>query len=232
MHTNEKRTPASDTTMPIALNQFRQQKEAQMVAGVYAKDPIAVTELYKYCERYFLNHFRGIFFAPDKVAEDILQQTFLTLWTQIEEHRIYADNMQLYGRNGKPFTADLLTYFMAMAKNKHKEWARGNTDTEFCDELLSPDTRLKAQPEPFTGESEDDYWTQRQREILAEVIAEMPKRCYDILTKYYYEEKDLDTILLEIDTITTKNALKTKKYKCMENLREVAWKIYSQELNA
>lgn len=60
----------------------------------------------------------------------------------------------------------------------------------------------------------------------------MPKRCYDILTKYYYEEKDLDTILLEIDTITTKNALKTKKYKCMENLREVAWKIYSQELNA
>ena len=60
----------------------------------------------------------------------------------------------------------------------------------------------------------------------------MPKRCYDILTKYYYEEKDLDTILLEIDTITTKNALKTNKYKCMENLREVAWKIYSQELNA
>ena len=58
----------------------------------------------------------------------------------------------------------------------------------------------------------------------------MPERCYEILTKFYYEEKDLDSILKEIPSIESKNALKTKKHKCMENLREGARETYERFL--
>jgi hypothetical protein len=45
-------------------------------------------------------------------------------------------------------------------------------------------------------------------------------------------KKDLDTILSEIPTIENKNALKTKKYKCMEALRNSAQNIYNKYLNS
>jgi hypothetical protein len=69
-------------------------------------------------------------------------------------------------------------------------------------------------------------------DIIADVISQMSPRCNEILTKFYYEEKDLDTILSEIPTIENKNALKTKKYKCMEALRNSAQNIYNKYLNS
>ena len=69
-------------------------------------------------------------------------------------------------------------------------------------------------------------------EIIADVISHMSDRCNQILSKFYYEEKDLDQILIEIPSIESKNALKTKKYKCMEALRENAKDIYNRYLNS
>ena len=63
-------------------------------------------------------------------------------------------------------------------------------------------------------------------EIIADVISNMSARCSEILTKFYYEEKNLDKILEEIPSIDSKNALKSKKYKCMETLKETAAGIY------
>ena len=69
-----------------------------------------------------------------------------------------------------------------------------------------------------------------QLEIIADLISKMSERCYEILSKFYYEDKDLDRILTEIPSIESKNALKTKKHKCMENLREVANETYRRYL--
>ncbi len=68
-------------------------------------------------------------------------------------------------------------------------------------------------------------------DIVCDLVAGMSDRCGEILTKFYYEEKDLDTILEELPTIGSKNALKTKKYKCMEGLRNAAKEVYHKYLN-
>ena len=47
-----------------------------------------------------------------------------------------------------------------------------------------------------------------------------------------YKEKSLDDIMLELPTFKSKNALKTEKYKCMENLRKSAQEIYHRYMNA
>ena len=116
--------------METELNQFRQRKEAMMVAEAYAKDLKAVTRLYDYCETYFFDHYRGIFFATDKVAGEIMQNSFTILWEHIENKRIYAKEQRIYGPNGKPLTAGLLTYFMGIAKYKYKEWLRSKSKNE------------------------------------------------------------------------------------------------------
>ena len=69
-------------------------------------------------------------------------------------------------------------------------------------------------------------------DIIADIISRMSEQCSKILSKFYYEGKDLDTILIEITSITSKNALKTKKYKCMESLRNSANDIYRNYLNS
>ena len=69
-------------------------------------------------------------------------------------------------------------------------------------------------------------------DIIADIISQMSERCREILSKFYYEEKDLDTILSEVSTIDSKDALKTKKHKCMESLSKLAKDIYNRYLNS
>ncbi|MBK8244243.1 MAG: sigma-70 family RNA polymerase sigma factor [Saprospiraceae bacterium] len=49
--------------------------------------------------------------------------------------------------------------------------------------------------------------------------------CQSILTKYYYEEKAMREIALEIATITEEN-LRKRKYKCIQKLKE----LYNQKI--
>lgn len=203
-----------------------------MVAEAYAKDLKAVTRLYDYCETYFFDHYRGIFFATDKVAGEIMQNSFTILWEHIENKRIYAKEQRIYGPNGKPLTAGLLTYFMGIAKYKYKEWLRSIKEDEWDDDSIFSRYFPGLYDEPSTESGAEDYWRQRQLEIIEEILADMPKRCYEILTKFYYECKDLDCILREIPSITNKQSLKTKKFKCMETLRTTARQMYRKELNA
>ncbi len=218
--------------METELNLFRQRKEAKMVAEAYAKDLKAVTRLYDYCETYFFDHYRGIFFTTDEVAGEIMQNCFIVLWEHIENRRIYAKEQRLYGPNGKPLTAGLLTYFMGIAKYKYKEWLRSINEDQWADDSMFSLYFPGLYDEPSTENEAEHYWRHRQLEIIEGILADMSKRCYEILTKFYYESKDLDCILREIPSITNKDSLKTKKYKCMETLRTTAQQIYLRELNA
>ena len=69
-------------------------------------------------------------------------------------------------------------------------------------------------------------------EIVAEIISRMSPRCNQILTMFYYEEKSLEEILAVLPEVESYNALKSRKYKCLETLRKSAHEIYYRELNA
>lgn len=210
----------------------QQEKEARLVAGMYDKNRKIQSELYAYCSKYFWANYRGVFFADEESATEIFQNTFIAMWENIERKKLYVSDGRVMGKNSEPLSCSILTYFMGIARIKYLEWVREHPT------YADPETemRRKIKEEGFEAlqyinmlyDSEDN----KMLDIIADVISHMSERCCEILSKFYYEEKDLDTILQEIPTIDSKNALKTKKYKCMESLRTSARNIYLNYLGS
>lgn len=216
----------------IRLRTPLQVKEARLVEGLADKGRQTQYELYKYCADYFWRNYRGVFFADEDAAAEILQNSFITLWENIEKGRISVRDGLVTGKGNQPLSGSLLTYFMGIARNKYLEWVREHPV------YLDPETELgqKIRKEGFdVREYMDMLYADDENmmlDIIAEVISHMSARCYEILTKFYYEEKKLETILNEIPTIGSKDALKTKKNKCLKVLRESANEIYRRNLNS
>ena len=216
----------------IQMHASQQEKEARLVAGMYDKNRKIQSELYAYCSKYFWANYRGVFFADEESATEIFQNTFIAMWENIERRKIYVSDGRVMGKNNEPLSGSILTYFMGIARIKYLEWVREHPA------YVDPETEMgrKIKEEGFDAQqytnmlydSEDN----KMLDIIADVISHMSERCCEILSKFYYEEKDLDTILFEIPTMGSKNALKTKKHKCMESLRNSAKNIYCNYLNS
>lgn len=215
--------------------QFRTQKqenEARLVSGMADKDLSMQYELYAYCSDYFWDNYRGVFFADEKAAAEILQDTFIAFWENIERKKIYVDDGIVMGKDAKPLNGSILTYFMSIARNKYLEYVREHPV------YADPETelgRLLRKEEFNPNEYTDmlyDSGENMMLEIIADIISHMSPRCSQILTKFYYEEKKLEIILKEMPTIESYAALKTKKNKCMNMLRKSAREIYYRKLKS
>lgn len=219
-------------TKTIQMRTPQQKTEARLVAGMYAKDRSIESEMYAYCSRYFWDHYRGVFFADEASAAEIFQNAFITMWEIIERKKIHADDGIVMGKDDKPLDGSIHTYFMGIARIKYLEWTRDHPHH------ADPETEMgkKAREEGFDERQYIDMLydsgDNKMLDIISDVISHMAERCREILSKFYYERKDLDTILREIPSITSKNALKTKKYKCMDSLRDSAQNIYNDFLNS
>lgn len=216
----------------IQMRTSQQEKEARLVAGMYDKNKKIQSELYVYCSRYFWANYRGVFFADVESATEIFQNTFIAMWENIECRKIYVSDGRVMGKNNEPLSGSILTYFMGIARIKYLEWVREHpayADPETEMGRMIKEEGFDAQQYINMLYDSDDN---KMLDIIADVISHMSERCCEILSKFYYEEKDLDTILFEIPTIGSKNALKTKKHKCMESLRNSAKNIYCNYLNS
>ena len=208
------------------------QLEARLVAGMYNKNKKAQSELYAYCSKYFWANYRGVFFANEQAAKEIFQNTFIAMWENIERRKVYVSEGRVMGKDNEPLSGSILTYFMGIARIKYLEWVREHPS------YADPETEMgrKVKEEGFDAQQYinmlSDSEDNKMLDIIADVISHMSERCCEILSKFYYEEKDLDTILFEIPTMGSKNALKTKKHKCMESLRNSAKNIYCNYLNS
>lgn len=215
--------------------QFRtpkQENEARLVSGMADKDLSMQYELYAYCSDYFWDNYRGVFFADEKAAAEILQDTFIAFWENIERKKIYVDDGIVMGKDAKPLNGSILTYFMSIARNKYLEYVREHPV------YADPETELGRllrregfNPNEYTDMLYDSG-ENMMLEIIADIISHMSPRCSQILTKFYYEEKKLEIILKEMPTIESYAALKTKKNKCMNMLRKSAREIYYRKLKS
>jgi len=208
-----------------------QQKEARLVEGMADKRRRTQYELYAYCADYFWKNYRGVFFAADDTAAEILQNTFIAFWENIERRKIYVVDGVVMGKGDEPLNGSILTYFMGIARYKYLEWGRehpvyADPETEMGRKIKKEGFDLKEYMELLYDSGEN-----MMIDIIADVISHMSPRCSEILTKFYYEEKKLEVILNEIPTIESKDALKTKKHKCMETLRKSAREIHKRMLN-
>lgn len=218
--------------MTRRISRQQHEKEARLIEGMYRKNRRIQGELYAYCSTYFWENYSGIFFADQECATEILQCAFIAFWENIEQRKIYVTNGTVMGRDNAPLKCSILTYFMGIARIKYKEWVRDKpyyTNDEGSMERFQHKEGIDEQEYVsilYESDANDMF------NIVADVIAHMSERCSQILSKFYYEKKDLDTILTEISTINTKEALKSKKHKCMESLRISARNIYNTYLNS
>lgn len=208
-----------------------QQKEARLVEGMADKRGRTQYELYAYCADYFWQNYRGVFFAAADTAAEILQNTFIAFWENIERRKIYVVDGVVMGKGNVPLNGSILTYFMGIARYKYLEWGRehpvyADLETEMGRKIKKEGVDLKEYMDLLYDSGEN-----MMIDIIADVISHMSPRCSEILTKFYYEEKKLEVILNEIPTIESKDALKTKKHKCMEALRKSAREIHKRMLN-
>lgn len=208
-----------------------QQKEARLVEGMADKRGRTQYELYAYCADYFWQNYRGVFFAAADTAAEILQNTFIAFWENIERRKIYVVDGVVMGKGNVPLNGSILTYFMGIARYKYLEWGRehpvyADPETEMGRKIKKEGVDLKEYMDLLYDSGEN-----MMIDIIADVISNMSPRCSEILTKFYYEEKKLEVILNEIPTIESKDALKTKKHKCMEALRKSAREIHKRMLN-
>lgn len=216
----------------IQFRTSRQQKEARLVKGMANRNRRSQYELYTYCADYFWNNYRGVFFAEETAASEIFQNAFIAFWENIERERIYVEDDIVMGKGNEPLSGSILTYFMSIARNRYLEYGRENPV------YADPRTELGRllREEGFNpNEYIDMLYDSNENmmlEIIADVISHMSPRCSQILTKYYYEEKKLEVLLQEMPTITSYDALKTKKNKCLNTLRKSAKEIYKRKLNS
>lgn len=207
----------------------KQIKESELVIGTYNKSKKAQYDIYKYCYNYFKHNYRGIFFINDEdSANEIFQNSFIKLWENIENKKIQVKDGILMGKDSKPLKGSLLTYFMGIAKLKYLEYVRENPIIPNLDTLLNKENEYSKNELISIMYGHTDNI---QLEIISDLLSKMSERCREILTKFYYEEKNLDRILIEIPSITTKEALKTRKHKCMTMLKETANSMYKNYLS-
>lgn len=219
-------------TKTIRIRTPLQEKEARLVEGMADGRRSTQYELYAYCADYFWGNYRGVFFADETAASEIFQNTFIAFWENIERKKIYVEDGIVMGKDEKPLSGSILTYFMSIARNKYKEYGRehpvyADPDTEFGRQIREEGLDTNSYVDMLYDPGEN-----MMLDIIADVISQMSPRCSEILTKFYYEEKKLEQILVEIPAIESYKALKSKKHKCMESLRNSAKEIHHRMLNS
>ena len=154
------------------------------------------------------------------LMDDIFQQSFVKLWTEIETRKIFvgeSDELFRYDRNGniRKLTCSLNTFLIDIAKNDYRSWLRNDHLT------LEDDFESFAHMKEVTSVAWGDESVETLREqIVNSCVLQLPPRCKEILTMFYYQGMTLDEIIISRgEKNISKNGLKTSKYKCMESLK-------------
>ena len=215
--------------MPIIKLPSKKYSDAAIVDGVYRRkekenkrhNQKMGDALYELCREYYEENFRAVFLVDDESEEDIFQNSLETLLEKIDNRKIYAQDKILIGKDGKPLTCTLTTYFMGIAKLKYKEWVRKHPIGDGKDKKPEDISDKKSYKDILYDDDE-----KAMESIIADCISKMSERCSRILTLFYYEERSLSEILEIIPSDKNRDALKMEKYRCMKTLRESANEIY------
>lgn len=188
--------------------------DMEVIEGLQCNDRKIEKSFYLSCHDYFVSHRTGILWAEERGArepQDIFQESFLKMWQEIQARRIYVRDNYAWriDRNGvgRRMTASLKTYLMAIVKYKHYEDIR-------------EEDIYRGYPATIVDIVEEEPDENLRKWIVSQCVNNLPARCKNILTLFYYENKSLDEILALRKENQSKDGLKTGKSKCVKTLRE------------
>ena len=200
-----------------------QYTDIEYINGLESKDPRIEKNFYNHCKSYFYEHYKSVFFSSEVDIEDIFQNSFISLWQNIDRRKIYVENGVIIGKDKKPLGCMLTTYLMSIARYKYLELAR-STSNDGCFIDLPADDKLSG--EHFIDDWLEDDYEKSMFEIISDGLSLLPQSCSQILRKFYYENKKLDEMLGEFPSYTSKDALKSNKNRCLGRLKTFVKQLY------
>lgn len=192
---------------------IKQHSDAEIIEGLQKNDLVIERDFFRSCKAYFDRSYNSVMVIGKgtRDEDDIFQDSFLSLWQEIQARRIYIRDNHAWRIDkegvGRQMKASLKTYLMAIAKNKNHEVER--EDGIYIPEQPNTADRVDEPAEEHTAE-----W------IVEQCVNALPPRCKDILTLFYYEGKSLDEILEIRQENHSKDGLKAGKSKCMKTLKD------------
>lgn len=149
--------------------------------------------------------------------EDLFQDSFIILWEKMEYRQIYIldGTIHVTSKKGDSEIPDMLGYFMRIVKNKYLEMFHSGKYVMPLNDVVTSSN------EDFFAEL---YWDEdpdvEKDRIVSQCLLSLPKSCLEILTMFYYEKKSLEQILDERPENNSYDGLKSRKSKCMTNLKK------------
>lgn len=205
------------------LKKKQNYRDIDIVIGIQNRNRIVESCFYKSAKTYFMSKYNDVFFDQDQ-KEEIFQDSFIRLWTQVENGTIREIDGRVcrIGKDGqyKSMTCSLNTFLISIAKNEYREIVRSTKEVFVEDYYGICECELTV--------SDDDI-TELKIKIVDDCIQSMAPRCLEILTLSYIEGKSLDEIMeIRKDKNTSKVGLKSAKHKCMIALREKVTEQFSK----
>lgn len=205
--------------IPALRAKHRHYSDLEVVLGLQARNRKVEEWFYAECRRYIMDKFDEIFFDLDRKKE-VVQESVIRLWVQIDDRRIRVQNGQLIRQQAdgiyRPLTCSLLTFLMAIAKNEYREIVRKNREEYYAEFFSDEEHAVVLQIDWGEEEAEE-----QKNRIVAEQVCQLSAHCREILTQFYYENQSLDEILMiRSDHNSSKDGLKTAKNKCLNSLKD------------
>lgn len=206
--------------MFVGILKQKDLSDIEYVRQIQNKNEKVTERFYNIVRKYFKESYKAIFSRED-LMDDIFQQSFVKLWTEIETKKIFVNEedgklyrFDRYG-NVRMLACNLKTFLIDIAKNDYRSWLRNERLT------LEDDFESFAHMmEVKTAVVVDEPVESLQEQIVNSCVLELPPRCKEILTMFYYKGMSLDEIIeARGEKNISKNGLKTGKYKCMETLK-------------
>lgn len=153
----------------------------------------------------------------DYDRDDLFQDSFIIFWEKMESHQIYIHKGMVHvtSKKGDSIIPDMLGYFMRIVKNKYLEMFHSGKYVIPINEVVTSSN------DDFF---EELYWDEdpdvEKDRIVSQCLLSLPKSCLEILTMFYYEKKSLEQILEERPENNSYDGLKSRKSKCMTNLKK------------
>ncbi len=161
----------------------------------------------------------------DYDRDDLFQDSFIIFWEKMESHQIYIHEGMVHvtSKKGDSIIPDMLGYFMRIVKNKYLEMFHSGKYVIPINEVVTSSN------DDFF---EELYWDEdpdvEKDRIVSQCLLSLPKSCLEILTMFYYEKKSLEQILKERPENNSYDGLKSRKSKCMTNLKKRITELFAK----
>ena len=156
--------------------------------------------------------------------DDIFQDSFLVIWTEIQNGKIFTKDgflarINKYGEAAR-MTCSLDSFLMTIARNRHFKELRNE----------GPAILVDIDGHSFCGEAVETETSDKERrmQVIDDELDKLSHHCKEILTLFYVKRMSLEQILVSRPENTSKDGLKTSKSKCLRQLKTnvVRWISY------